>query len=257
MVHANLGVESLLKTTRKYLKNSSTRQKNCLLNVTINIPHKCVKVFTAMKAHLADKNLCWKSSWAARICCVILSVNEYKWEFDLYNRLGLPPLSLESKNELNPLITERHQLKNKRNTEEYRQKTKTSRHLKRQKNKKDGENSTYKNLRTTKSKFTRKRKSGKLIMPQKMRKAPEWFRQFGFTGAETDDENDYEYKGTDAINNDAEEDDDGYAEEDGYEKEEEEEDADSDDNNDDDPGDDYEEENEKKFYIVDYAGLVD
>lgn len=50
-----------------------------------------------MKAHLADKSLCWKSIWAARICCEILSVNEYKWEFDLYNRLELPPLSLNQK----------------------------------------------------------------------------------------------------------------------------------------------------------------
>ena len=32
------------------------------------------EILHGMKTHLANKNLCWKSSWAARICCTIFSV---------------------------------------------------------------------------------------------------------------------------------------------------------------------------------------
>ena len=48
----------------------------------------------AIKAHFADKNLRWQSSWVGRVACAVCQLNEaHSWKLALYRRLGLPELS--------------------------------------------------------------------------------------------------------------------------------------------------------------------
>ena len=49
-----------------------------------------------LKLKYASKDVKWGFTWEARMMCAVLDRNEVGWKLQLYNRLGLPPLSEEN-----------------------------------------------------------------------------------------------------------------------------------------------------------------
>ena len=86
--------------------------KTCKLLTKCSVAHSTQmrESLHAVKAHFANKMICWKSSWTARICAAILDFNEPGWEFQLYDRLKLPSLS--------PIIYKRLQVISKQKWEQ-------------------------------------------------------------------------------------------------------------------------------------------
>lgn len=64
--------------------------------------------------------ICWKSSWTARICAAILDFNGPGWEFQLYDRLKLPPLLLIIYKKLQVISKQKWEERIKRSTNEYK-----------------------------------------------------------------------------------------------------------------------------------------
>ena len=144
----------------------------------------------AVKAHYANKLFAWQTSWAARICAAILSVNEVNWAMILYRRLGLPPLDRSVVIKLQNLEHARTMQQERRRTDEYRKKRNARRKERRQRDDKDNEHSLYKGVQkdTGSQMVTRERKRRVRKMPKVIRRLNPYFREkFGFDGTEKDE----------------------------------------------------------------------
>lgn len=145
----------------------------------------------AVKAHYANKLYAWQTSWAARICAAILSVNEVNWAMMLYERLGLPPLDRTIVTKLQNFEQTRAQQQERRRLDEYRRRRNARRKERRQKDDKDNEHSLYKGVqKDTVVNDTVPRKRGYKIrkMPKVLGRIHPYFRErFGFDGTDKDD----------------------------------------------------------------------
>lgn len=97
----------------------------------------------AIKAHFANKLICWKSSWTCRICAAILDFNSPHWEFQLYNELQLPPLAPIISQKLRKISQQKIDQRIKRSSEEYKIKDRKRKRDKRIQNKDDDKDCSY------------------------------------------------------------------------------------------------------------------
>ena len=143
----------------------------------------------AVKAHFADKMVAWKTSWAARIAAAILSVNEANWMFELYSRLGLPPLAPQALRRLRVLEQNRVQENERRRDPVYRKKENARRKARSQAHNLENQHSLYKGIGVQKGQRARngKRKYRVRTMPAKLGGISPWFKAYGFDGTAADD----------------------------------------------------------------------
>ena len=74
------------------------------LDATQFVIEKCCGIYSTQsneslhrrKLKFATKDVKWGFTWEARMMCAVLDRNEVGWKLQLYNRLGLPPLSEEN-----------------------------------------------------------------------------------------------------------------------------------------------------------------
>lgn len=162
----------------------------------------------AIKAHFANKLICWKSSWTCRICAAILDFNSPHWEFQLYNELQLPPLAPIISQKLRKISQQKIDQRIKRSSEEYKIKDRKRKRDKRIQNKDDDKDCSYRGnkkvISTKKSsqKDPIKRKYHLTKMPKQLGSFNKWFEKFGFDGSQKDDENDSTYSFSDDSNDD-------------------------------------------------------
>lgn len=189
---ADINVGNSLELLNKFLEKNADLLSKCDLTMSTQMNES----LHAMKAHFASKNICWKSSWPARVSASILNLNEDCWALQLYTRLNLPPLSKYCLSRLKRIEFEKMMLRRARRSNEYKMKENQRRREKRKKVKKDNENSEYKGLRTKRRirnyDTNGKRKYRTHKMPKKIGKLNIWFKEKGFKGTQTDDDDDNE-----------------------------------------------------------------
>jgi hypothetical protein len=75
------------------LRTFITDTVDLIAQVRPGVSTQMCESFHSLKGKLATKAIAWSASWKARVACAVLDANCRGWRLELYDKLGLPPLS--------------------------------------------------------------------------------------------------------------------------------------------------------------------